>query len=85
LPAVVGLSGRFRTIALDLPGFGDSSKPIAAPYDAGFFAAACIELLDALGLERVHLIGNSLGGRVALEIALRIPTGSADSHCSRRR
>jgi pimeloyl-ACP methyl ester carboxylesterase len=73
LPAVVGLSGRFRTIALDLPGFGDSSKPIAAPYDAGFFAAACIELLDALGLERVHLIGNSLGGRVALEIALRHP------------
>jgi len=73
LPTVVGLSSRFRTIALDLPGFGDSSKPIAAPYDAGFFAAACIELLDALGLERVHLIGNSLGGRVALEIALRHP------------
>jgi len=73
LPTVVGLSSRFRTIALDLPGFGDSSKPIAAAYDAGFFAAACIELLDALGLERVHLIGNSLGGRVALEIALRHP------------
>src|ERR1700760_3020708 len=73
VPTVVGLSSRFRTIALDLPGFGDSSKPIAAAYDAGFFAAACIELLDALGLERVHVIGNSLGGRVALEIALRHP------------
>jgi pimeloyl-ACP methyl ester carboxylesterase len=73
LPTVVGLSSRFRTIALDLPGFGDSSKPIAAAYDAGFFAATCIELLDALGLERVHVIGNSLGGRVALEIALRHP------------
>jgi len=73
LPTVVGLSSRFRTIAVDLPGFGDSSKPIAAAYDASFFAAACIELLDALGLERVHLIGNSLGGRVALEIALRHP------------
>lgn len=73
LPTVAGLSRRFRTIALDLPGFGDSSKPIAAAYDANFFAAACIELLDALGLERVHLLGNSLGGRVALEIALRHP------------
>jgi pimeloyl-ACP methyl ester carboxylesterase len=73
LPTVVGLSTRFRTIALDLPGFGDSSKPIGAAYDARFFATACIDLLDALELDRVHLIGNSLGGRVALEIALRHP------------
>jgi pimeloyl-ACP methyl ester carboxylesterase len=73
LPTVAGLSKRFRTIALDLPGFGDSSKPIGAAYDAAFFAAACVELLDALGLERVDLIGNSLGGRVALEIAMRHP------------
>ena len=73
LPTVAALSNRFRTIALDLPGFGDSSKPIGVPYDARFFAAACIDLLDALELDRVHLIGNSLGGRVALEIALRHP------------
>ncbi|HTX09237.1 MAG TPA: alpha/beta fold hydrolase [Solirubrobacteraceae bacterium] len=73
LPTIAGLSPRFRTIALDLPGFGDSSKPIGAPYDARFFAAACIDLLDALELDRVHLIGNSLGGRVALEIGLRHP------------
>jgi pimeloyl-ACP methyl ester carboxylesterase len=73
LPTVVALSGGFRMIALDLPGFGDSSKPIGASYDARFFATACVDLLDALGLESVHLIGNSLGGRVALEIALRHP------------
>jgi pimeloyl-ACP methyl ester carboxylesterase len=73
VPTIDALSPRFRTIAVDLPGFGDSSKPIGAAYDARFFAAACVDLLDALELDRVHLIGNSLGGRVALEIALRHP------------
>jgi pimeloyl-ACP methyl ester carboxylesterase len=70
---VVALSARFRVIALDLPGFGDSEKPIGAAYDPRFFASSCADLLDALRLDRVHVIGNSLGGRVALELALRQP------------
>ncbi len=73
LPTIAALSGRFRVIALDLPGFGDSDKPIGAAYDPPFFARACIDLLDALELDRVHLVGNSLGGRIALEIVLRHP------------
>jgi pimeloyl-ACP methyl ester carboxylesterase len=73
LPTVAALAGRFRVIAVDLPGFGDSDKPIGASYDARFFAGAGIDLLNALALDRVHLIGNSLGGRIALEIALRHP------------
>ncbi len=73
LPTVAALAPRFRVIAVDLPGFGDSDKPIGAAYDARFFASAGIDLLDALGLDRVHVIGNSLGGRVALEMALRHP------------
>jgi len=73
LPTVAALSDRFRVIAVDLPGFGDSDKPIGVAYDAGFFASACIDLLDALELDRVHVIGNSLGGRVALELGLRQP------------
>jgi pimeloyl-ACP methyl ester carboxylesterase len=73
LPTAAALGDRFRVIAVDLPGFGDSDKPIGAPYDARFFANAGIELLDALELERAHLVGNSLGGRIALEIALRDP------------
>ncbi|MFZ0976990.1 MAG: alpha/beta fold hydrolase, partial [Solirubrobacteraceae bacterium] len=73
LPTVAALSDRFRVIALDLPGFGDSDKPIGAAYDARFFASACVDLLDALELDRVHVIGNSLGGRVALEVGLRQP------------
>ncbi len=73
LPTVIELSRRFRVIALDLPGFGDSDKPIGASYDPRFFAHAVVDLLDELGLNRVHLIGNSLGGRIALEIGLRDP------------
>src|SRR6202042_3210255 len=70
---VAALSGHFRVIAVDLPGFGDSDKPIGAAYDARFFAKAMIDLLDALELDGADLIGNSLGGRVALEVALRDP------------
>jgi len=73
LPTLAALAGRFRVIAMDLPGFGDSDKPLGAPYDARFFARAVVDLLDALELERVHLVGNSLGGRVALEVGLRSP------------
>jgi pimeloyl-ACP methyl ester carboxylesterase len=73
LPTVALLSDRFRVIAVDLPGFGDSDKPIGASYKPRFFANAMIDLLDALKLDRVDLIGNSLGGRVALELALQAP------------
>ena len=45
----------------------------ARPTTRRFFAAAVVALLDALGIERAHLIGNSLGGRVALEVGLRHP------------
>lgn len=73
LPTVGALADRFRCIAPDLPGFGDSRKPIGAAYDPPFFAAAVVDLLDRLGIERAHLVGNSLGGRVALEVGMRHP------------
>jgi pimeloyl-ACP methyl ester carboxylesterase len=73
LPTVAALADRFRVIAFDLPGFGDSDKPIGAPYNAGFFADAVINLMDALDLDSANLIGNSLGGRIALEVGLRDP------------
>ena len=73
LPTLAALSDRFRVIAVDLPGFGDSDKPIGASYDPRFFAGAMVDLLDALELDRVDVIGNSLGGRVALELALQAP------------
>ena len=74
LPTVLALSRDFRVVAVDQPGFGDSDKPIRVPYDPRFFAASAINLLDALEIERAHLVGNSLGGRVALELGLRNPS-----------
>ena len=73
LPTVAALAGEFRVIASDLPGFGDSDKPLRAAYDPRYFARAVVDLLDALEIDRPHLIGNSLGGRVALEVGLRHP------------
>jgi pimeloyl-ACP methyl ester carboxylesterase len=60
-------------IALDLPGFGESVKPLRNRYDAREFSTAVIGVLDALGLGTVDLLGHSLGGRIALEVALREP------------
>jgi pimeloyl-ACP methyl ester carboxylesterase len=71
LPTVAALADSFRVIALDLPGFGESLKPLTARYDPPFFTQAVVDLLDALHLKRAHVIGNSLGGRVALELGLR--------------
>jgi pimeloyl-ACP methyl ester carboxylesterase len=73
LPTVAALAGSYRTIAVDLPGFGDSCKPLNAGYHPPFFARAMVDLMDALGLRRAHIVGNSMGGRVALEIGLRFP------------
>lgn len=73
LPTVAALGDQWNMIALDLPGFGDSVKPLNAAYNAEYFADVVIALLDSMGFERAHLIGNSLGGRVAIEVGLRYP------------
>lgn len=63
------LSSSYRVLAPDLPGFGDSGKP-AVTYNAAFFARWLLGLMDATGIEQAHLVGNSMGGRIALEAAL---------------
>jgi pimeloyl-ACP methyl ester carboxylesterase len=70
LPTVNALADEYRVIAIDLPGFGESDKPIGAPYDAPWFARSAFAAMDALGLERAHIAGNSMGGRVAIETGL---------------
>jgi pimeloyl-ACP methyl ester carboxylesterase len=70
LPTVAALADSHRVVALDLPGSGESDKPIGAPYDAAWFGRAVFETMDALGVERAHLAGNSMGGRVAIEAGL---------------
>jgi pimeloyl-ACP methyl ester carboxylesterase len=63
----------YRVHALDLPGFGGSDKPRLAPYGPAFFAEAVVGVMDALGIERAHLVGNSMGGRAAIEVGLAHP------------
>lgn len=69
---IPALATSHRVIALDLPGHGHSEKPLA-DYSVGFLAEALAGLLDALGLERVALVGHSLGGHVCLRLALAQP------------
>jgi len=73
LPSVAALAANHRAIAVDLPGFGDSVKPVRARYDPPYFARVMVALLDALKLERADVVGNSMGGRVAIELGLRSP------------
>lgn len=73
MPTVSAFADSERVIALDLPGFGDSYKPTDAPYDAEWLAAVVERFMDSRGIERAHLIGNSMGGRVAIECGFRIP------------
>jgi triacylglycerol lipase len=67
------LRGTGRLIALDLPGFGDSSKPEDADYSIGAQAERLSQFLDALKLPHAHLAGNSMGGAIVLEFARRYP------------
>ena len=62
---------RFRVIAVDQPGFGHSDKPEIEGQFFTFSADALLRLLDELGIEQAHLVGNSLGGGTAVRFALR--------------
>jgi pimeloyl-ACP methyl ester carboxylesterase len=73
LPTVWDLSRDHRVIAVDLPGFGESDKPVR-PLHAQYYAGWLASFLDALAIDRAHLVGNSMGGRVALEMGLRFPS-----------
>jgi pimeloyl-ACP methyl ester carboxylesterase len=72
LTVVAPLAKHHRVIAVDMPGFGASSKPIA-PYDAPWFANQAFALFDSLGIDRAFVAGNSMGGRIAMEMAMRRP------------
>jgi pimeloyl-ACP methyl ester carboxylesterase len=67
------LSRHYRVHAPDLPGFGSSSKPPLGAYNARWFGDIMLGLMDELGIERAHIVGNSMGGRVAIEIGLMAP------------
>lgn len=66
------LSRHFQAIAFDNRGVGRTDKP-DIPYSIPMMAEDTAGLLDALGVGKVHVMGISMGGRIALELALRHP------------
>lgn len=69
---VSGLRDRYRLTTFDNRGVGRSSTP-DGPFTITDFAADTVALMDALGLERAHVVGSSMGGAIAQELALAHP------------
>jgi pimeloyl-ACP methyl ester carboxylesterase len=72
LPVLPELSRSYRLVVPDLPGHGESDKP-RGDYSMRRYAHVVRVFMDAVGLERPIVVGNSMGGRIALELALRSP------------
>ena len=62
-----------RVIVVDLPGYGKSGLNTAEDNVLGHYAEIMSDFLDKIELKRVHIVGNSLGGGTALQIALKFP------------
>jgi pimeloyl-ACP methyl ester carboxylesterase len=67
------LAARYRVHALDLPGYGFSDKPADGRYDGVWLEEFLVGYLDVAGVRRAVLVGNSMGGEVATETAMRDP------------
>ena len=67
------LAQNFRVIVPDMPGYGRSAKGVDHDDPFGYLADAIRGLLDVLGVDTAHLIGNSYGGAAALRLALDTP------------
>ncbi|MBL6938226.1 MAG: alpha/beta fold hydrolase [Alphaproteobacteria bacterium] len=66
-------AGKHRVIAIDLPGYGQSTKLKIAEPLWGFYAKVLAGFIDKLGLGKADLVGNSLGGAASLKTALDFP------------
>ena len=69
---IPAFADRWRVIAPDLPGHGRSAKP-DAPYTVDFYAGVVRSLGRELGISEAVVIGNSLGGQIAVELAISYP------------
>jgi len=67
---LAALAAQFRVLAVDMPGWGNSDP---CPVDRLDHVAALIEFMDALGIEKAAMIGNSMGGATVLRTAVEHP------------
>jgi pimeloyl-ACP methyl ester carboxylesterase len=70
---IAGLAEDFTVVAPDLPGHGASAKPDDGDYSLGTFASSMRDLMVALGHPRATIVGQSLGGGVAMQFAYQFP------------
>ncbi len=84
LPFMAALSEHYEVIVPDHPGFGRSDTPewLDSFRDLAYFY---LDFIEALGLDSVHLVGHSLGGWIAAEIAVRKHAAAAHADAGRRR
>lgn len=68
------LARQFRVTAVCALGLGWSDKPLHASYRLAARSERTLQLLDALGIERAHMVGNSLGGALAMHLAQNSPS-----------
>jgi 2-hydroxymuconate-semialdehyde hydrolase len=71
--ALPELAKKYRVIAPDMVGFGFTERPAGMVYDMAAWVRQTVGLLDALGLEKAHVVGNSFGGAIALALAIQNP------------
>ena len=69
-PQIAALKKKYRVIAFDNPGSGKSSK-VQSPVNTAELADATLGLMDKLNIKRAHVVGRSMGGAIAQQMALR--------------
>ena len=70
---IPALAEKFRVIAPDIVGFGYTVRPANVSYDMESWVNHIFGFMDALGIEKAHVVGNSFGGGLALAMAIKAP------------
>lgn len=74
---IADLSATHRLLVVDLPGFGQSDRPVVEGSRLKFNATVLRDMLDALDIPKAHFLGNSFGGGVTLRFAMEYPERAA--------
>lgn len=80
-PIIEALEPSFTVVTIDLPGHGRTPMDVSQPMDPQALAESVFATLKSLGFEKYHVVGNSLGGWIALEMAAMNPTAIASVTC----